>query len=135
MYFILLSLLSSCHGLLDAGDNGTIDGQGSIWWNWFHNKTLNYTRPHLVELINSTGVFISNLTFTNSPFWTIHPVYCRFLLCRMIELISSLFVLLHSASYLNRTKMNLLRIKGRGETFFSFFSALTAKLQSKMLQS
>ncbi|KAJ7973152.1 Pectin lyase-like superfamily protein [Quillaja saponaria] len=59
-----------------TGDNGTIDGQGSIWWGWFRNKTLNYTRPHLVELMNSTGVVISNLTFLNSPFWTIHPVYC-----------------------------------------------------------
>ncbi|KAL6225613.1 hypothetical protein ACLB2K_004462 [Fragaria x ananassa] len=67
------------HNLTDViitGHNGTIDGQGSIWWNWFHNKTLNYTRPHLVELMNSTAVVISNLTFLNSPFWTIHPVYC-----------------------------------------------------------
>ncbi|OAY62011.1 probable polygalacturonase [Manihot esculenta] len=59
-----------------TGDNGTIDGQGSNWWNWFHTKTLNYTRPHLVELMNSSGIVISNLTFINSPFWTIHPVYC-----------------------------------------------------------
>ncbi|KAL5706609.1 hypothetical protein ACHQM5_024754 [Ranunculus cassubicifolius] len=33
--------------------------------------TLNYTRPHLVELKNSTGVVISNLTFLNSTFWAI----------------------------------------------------------------
>ncbi|XP_077240523.1 putative polygalacturonase [Tasmannia lanceolata] len=59
-----------------TGDNGTIDGQGSVWWHWFRNLTLNYTRPHLVEFINSTGVVISSLTFLNSPFWTIHPVYC-----------------------------------------------------------
>ncbi|KAH7516910.1 hypothetical protein FEM48_Zijuj09G0005400 [Ziziphus jujuba var. spinosa] len=67
------------HNLTDviiAGDNGTIDGQGSIWWNWFHNKTLNYTRPHLVEFIHSNAVLISDLTFLNSPFWTIHPAYC-----------------------------------------------------------
>ncbi|PON43239.1 Glycoside hydrolase [Parasponia andersonii] len=62
--------------IIITGDNGTIDGQGSIWWNWFENKTLNYTRPHLVELMNSTGIVISHLTFINSPFWTIHPVYC-----------------------------------------------------------
>lgn len=70
---------------LYTGDNGTIDGQGSIWWNWFQKKTLNYTRPHLVEFINSTGVVISNVTFLNSPFWTIHPVYCRFVLFKRIE--------------------------------------------------
>lgn len=59
-----------------TGNNGTIDGQGSIWWSKFRNKTLNHTRPHLVELINSTELLISNVTFLNSPFWTIHPVYC-----------------------------------------------------------
>ncbi|OWM75475.1 hypothetical protein CDL15_Pgr021639 [Punica granatum] len=59
-----------------TGENGTIDGQGFEWWERFRNKTLDYTRPHLVELMNSTGVVISNLTFLNSPFWTIHPVYC-----------------------------------------------------------
>ncbi|XP_058076947.1 probable polygalacturonase isoform X1 [Magnolia sinica] len=59
-----------------TGDNGTIDGQGSVWWDSFTNHTLNFTRPHLVELMHSNGVVISNLTFLNSPFWTIHPVYC-----------------------------------------------------------
>ncbi|KAM1413554.1 hypothetical protein ACFX13_026429 [Malus domestica] len=54
------------------GDNSTSGDQGSIWWDWFRNKTLNYTRPHLLELINSTGVVISNLTFLSSPFWTLH---------------------------------------------------------------
>lgn len=58
-----------------TGDNGTIDGQGAIWWDWFHNHTLNFTRPHLVELRSSTDIVIANLTFLNSPFWNIHPVY------------------------------------------------------------
>jgi polygalacturonase len=60
-----------------TGENGTIDGQGWVWWDMVHNRTLDYTRGHLVELINSTNILISNLTFVNSPFWTIHPVYCR----------------------------------------------------------
>ncbi|KAH9305504.1 hypothetical protein KI387_009908 [Taxus chinensis] len=62
--------------IIITGENGTIDGQGSIWWDSFHNHTLSYTRPHLVEVVDSTDVFISNLTFLNSPFWNIHPVYC-----------------------------------------------------------
>ncbi|KAH0874313.1 hypothetical protein HID58_071675 [Brassica napus] len=37
-----------------TGENGTIDGQGSVWWDWFRNGELNYTRPHIVELINTT---------------------------------------------------------------------------------
>ncbi|MFQ6647513.1 hypothetical protein Gotur_020991 [Gossypium turneri] len=59
-----------------TGNNGTIDGQGRIWWELWWNRTLNYTRGHLVELMNSHNILISNLTFQNSPFWTIHPVYC-----------------------------------------------------------
>lgn len=66
-----------------TGENGTIEGQGNIWWGWFHNKSLNYTRPHLIEFINSTELVISNLTFLNSPFWNIHPVYCRYVLWSM----------------------------------------------------
>ncbi|KAF5455309.1 hypothetical protein F2P56_024903 [Juglans regia] len=59
-----------------TGDNGTIDGQGSVWWNQYSLHSLNHSRPHLVEFINSDDVIISNLTFLNSPAWTIHPVYC-----------------------------------------------------------
>ncbi|KAF2284440.1 hypothetical protein GH714_021879 [Hevea brasiliensis] len=59
-----------------TGHNGTIDGQGKMWWELWWNRTLKHTRGHLVELMNSHNILISNLTFRNSPFWTIHPVYC-----------------------------------------------------------
>jgi len=58
-----------------TGNNGTIDGQGEMWWEMWWNRTLNYTRGHLVELANSTNILISNITLRNSPFWTVHPVY------------------------------------------------------------
>lgn len=73
-----------------TGDNGTIDGQGSVWWNWFRTETLNYTRPHMVELIDSTDVIISNLTFLNSPFWNIHPVYCSKVIIQNLTIIAPL---------------------------------------------
>ncbi|KAG6523692.1 hypothetical protein ZIOFF_013568 [Zingiber officinale] len=57
-------------------DNGTIDGQGLIWWEWLNSQTLNYSRPHILELVNSIDIVVSNLTFLNSPAWSIHPVYC-----------------------------------------------------------
>ncbi|KAK4256805.1 hypothetical protein QN277_006483 [Acacia crassicarpa] len=60
-----------------TGQNGTVDGQGNMWWELWWNKTLVHTRGHLLELMNSENVLISNLTFRNSPFWTIHPIYCR----------------------------------------------------------
>nr|XP_043639307.1 probable polygalacturonase [Erigeron canadensis] len=65
-------------GLTDVvitGENGTIDGHGKMWWDLWWNRTLEHTRGHLVEIMNSRNIFISNLTFRNSPFWTIHPVY------------------------------------------------------------
>jgi hypothetical protein len=39
---------------------------------------LNYSRPHLVEFVDSEEIVISNLTFLNSPAWSMHPVYCRY---------------------------------------------------------
>ncbi|KAI4301596.1 hypothetical protein L6164_034858 [Bauhinia variegata] len=73
-----------------TGNNGTIDGQGNFWWSSFWNKTLDYTRPHLVELMNSSGVLISNLTFLNSPFWNIHPVYCSEVTVRKVTILAPL---------------------------------------------
>lgn len=66
---------NSLSNVVITGNNGTIDGQGKMWWDLWWNRTLNNTRGHLVELINSHNILISNLTFRNSPFWTIHPVY------------------------------------------------------------
>ena len=61
-----------------TGENATIDGSGSVWWRRHEAKTPKekYTRGHLIELMWSTDIEISHLTLTNSPFWTVHPVYC-----------------------------------------------------------
>lgn len=73
--------MSLIHGhnlddVIITGGNGTIDGQGDIWWNMWRQRTLQYTRPNLIEFINSKNIIISNTIFRNSPFWNIHPVYC-----------------------------------------------------------
>ncbi|XVF16986.1 hypothetical protein REPUB_Repub10bG0078000 [Reevesia pubescens] len=72
--------ISLIHGdglinIVITGQNGTIDGQGRMWWELWWNRTLKHTRGHLLELMNSQNILISNLTFMNSPFWTIHPIY------------------------------------------------------------
>ncbi|XP_047938670.1 probable polygalacturonase [Salvia hispanica] len=59
-----------------TGGNGTIDGQGEIWWKKFKAKKLKHTRPYLIEILHSTNLQISDLTLTNSPSWHIHPTYC-----------------------------------------------------------
>ena len=76
---------------------GQIDGQGKVWWDafWKTDKIrtqygirerepdnpkgapLKYPRPRMINLYRCSNVQISDLTITNSPSWTIHPVYCR----------------------------------------------------------
>ncbi|OAY82752.1 putative polygalacturonase [Ananas comosus] len=73
--------MSLIHGIgledvVITGANGTIDGQGAIWWNMWRQRTLPFTRPNLLELMYSTDIIISNVVFQDSPFWNIHPVYC-----------------------------------------------------------
>lgn len=68
-----------------TGNNGIIDGQGSFWWDAFVAHTLNYSRPHLVEIVDSVGVVVSNLTFLNAPSYNIHPVYCSHVLVQNIS--------------------------------------------------
>ncbi|KAK9063185.1 hypothetical protein SSX86_017055 [Deinandra increscens subsp. villosa] len=71
------SLIGGSHltDVVITGDNGTIDGQGSVWWKKFNRKKLRNTRPYLIELMYSNQLQISNLTLIDSPSWFVHPVY------------------------------------------------------------
>lgn len=71
-----------------TGDNGTVDGQGAVWWKLHANGSLDYTRGHMVELMYSQDIIISNVTFKNSPFWNIHPVYCRNVLIQYLTILA-----------------------------------------------
>ncbi|XP_042024404.1 probable polygalacturonase [Salvia splendens] len=62
-----------------------------MWWDLWGNRTLKNTRCHLVELVNSHNILISNLTFRNSPFWTIHPVYCSNVVIRDMTILAPLY--------------------------------------------
>ncbi|CAL4996136.1 unnamed protein product [Urochloa decumbens] len=73
-----------------TGNNGTIDGQGEMWWELWWNRTLNHTRGHLVELVNSSNILISNITLRNSPFWTVHPVYCSNVVMKDLTILAPL---------------------------------------------
>eukprot|EP01102_Stenamoeba_stenopodia_P013462 TRINITY_DN4374_c0_g1_i1.p1 TRINITY_DN4374_c0_g1~~TRINITY_DN4374_c0_g1_i1.p1 ORF type:complete len:540 (-),score=49.04 TRINITY_DN4374_c0_g1_i1:52-1671(-) len=57
-----------------AGE-GTIDGNGYVWWKRFRLKRLVYVRPRLIGFTNSRQIQISQITLINSPFWTIHTIY------------------------------------------------------------
>lgn len=60
-----------------SGDNGTIDGQGKLWWDKANNGELQYTRGYMIEIMFSDQILISNLTLINSTSWHIHPIYSR----------------------------------------------------------
>ncbi|KAL2527348.1 Pectin lyase-like superfamily protein [Abeliophyllum distichum] len=71
-----------------TGGNGTIDGQGDIWWKKFRGKQLKNTRPYLFEIMFSNQVQISNLTLINSPSWNVHPVYCKDVIIEGLRIIA-----------------------------------------------
>ena len=56
---------------------GVIDGQGAAWWSGTESKRYNLERPRLVELQHVDGLTISYVTLKDSPFWTVHPIYCN----------------------------------------------------------
>lgn len=71
-----------------TGNNGTIDGQGALWWQKFHKGQLKHTRPYLIELMFSDTIQISNLTLIDSPSWNVHPVYSSNILIQGITIIA-----------------------------------------------
>ena len=98
------------HDVAITGE-GTIDGQGKAWWgdfrkgSWAAMKKLRELgettddpkqrvfgtreaglRPCLLEPIGCERILLDGVTFTNSPFWTIHPVYCRDLTARNLKI-------------------------------------------------
>jgi polygalacturonase len=87
---------------------GTFDGQGEAWFNmriwqkvdreklWnseadgipveerIYGTEEGALRPAMVQPFNCTNVLIEGPTFTRSPFWVIHPVYCDKLIIRNV---------------------------------------------------
>ncbi|GAV65783.1 Glyco_hydro_28 domain-containing protein [Cephalotus follicularis] len=76
------------HDVIITGENGTIDGQGGFWWNMWRQGTLQFTRPNIIEFVNSESILISNVVVKNSPFWNIHPVYCSNVVIRYVTILA-----------------------------------------------
>ncbi|CAH9109153.1 unnamed protein product [Cuscuta epithymum] len=71
-----------------TGNNGTIDGQGKVWWDKFEAEKLKAQRPLLIEILHATDLQITNITLINSPMWHIHPVYSRNVLVKGVTIIA-----------------------------------------------
>ena len=57
------------NGFLDLDEDGEDDG--------FGDGKPHFLRPALVEFYECDNILIDGLTFKNSPFWTIHPVFSK----------------------------------------------------------
>ncbi|KAM3282412.1 putative polygalacturonase isoform X1 [Capsicum chacoense] len=86
--YISLIFGTNLTDVIITGENGTIDGQGTLWWQQFHSNKLKYTRPYLIELMHSNKIQISNLTLVNSPSWNIHPVYSSNIIIQGITILA-----------------------------------------------
>lgn len=73
--FSPLIMGSNLTDVVITGDNGTINGQGAMWWGLFHKNKLKYTRGYLIEFMFSDTILISNIRLVDSPSWNVHPVY------------------------------------------------------------
>lgn len=71
-----------------AGTNGTIDGQGKLWWSKQKSRKLQYTRGRLIQFMWCNGLEISHITVRNSPFWTIHPYDCSNVTIRGVTILN-----------------------------------------------
>src|SRR5690606_30179903 len=69
------------HGETDVAITGLgpVDGGGAAWWDTFtrDRAALAYPRPTLVGLHECTRVTIRDVTLTDSPAWTVHPLLCE----------------------------------------------------------
>ncbi|CAO2143734.1 unnamed protein product [Urochloa humidicola] len=50
--------------------------------------TLPLTSPHLLELVSSSDIIVSNVVFQDSPLWNIHPVYCSNVVIRNVTILA-----------------------------------------------
>lgn len=78
----------SLHDVVIGGENGTVNGGGQFWWDRHRSGEEQHTRGHLFECMNCTQLLFQDVTFTNSPFWTVHPVFSRGVTARRLTILN-----------------------------------------------
>ncbi|MFH2114981.1 MAG: glycoside hydrolase family 28 protein [Spirochaetota bacterium] len=63
------SAVEKALALLNRGYDGQPGGGGG--------RATQFLRPPVIQFFNCRNVTIRDITIINSPFWTIHPVYCQ----------------------------------------------------------
>jgi len=57
------------NGFLDLNNDGKDDGHG--------DGKSHYLRPTTIEFLDCDNILLEGITLRNSPFWNVHPVFCR----------------------------------------------------------
>ena len=65
-------------GYLDLNGDGADDGYG--------DGNQHYLRPSLIEMYECKDVLIEGLILQDSPFWTLHPVFCKNVILRNLKI-------------------------------------------------
>jgi polygalacturonase len=50
------------------------------------SREMQFLRPPLVQFRNCTGIYLEGFSLQNSPFWTLHPVFCNDITIRDIKI-------------------------------------------------
>jgi polygalacturonase len=66
------------NGYLDLDGDGKDDGYG--------DGKNHYFRPTSIEFLECENVLLEDFTIRNSPFWTIHPVFCKNVIARRLNI-------------------------------------------------
>ena len=75
-------------GVPIGGETGTVDGGGPFWWARHHSREEEFTRGHLFECLYCEDLLFQDVTFTNSPFWTVHPVFSKNVVARRLTVLN-----------------------------------------------
>ncbi len=67
---------------------GTLDGNGMVWWALQRSRKLTHPRPRLIGFQHCNQVRIDSVTLLNSPSWTINPVLCDNVTIRGVTVIN-----------------------------------------------
>jgi len=66
------------NGYLDLNGDGNDDG--------FGDGKPHYLRPTFIEPFECENILIEGITIKNSPFWTVHPVFSKNIICRNLTI-------------------------------------------------
>jgi polygalacturonase len=61
---------------LEISGEGTIDGQGAVWWKTFRANNAMTHRPYMISISNCTRLEVTGVTLTNSPMFHLVPGRC-----------------------------------------------------------